>query len=89
MTTTELGQALASTPQIFRFFRAWWAVLQERRRREKVRAALYGLNDRELTDMGIARGDIEHIALNPTADPRGACSSGNQPGWAGASGDSR
>ena len=89
MTTTELGRALATTPQILRFFRAWWAVLQERRRREKLRAALYGLSDRELMDMGVARGDIEHIALNPSVDPRGACSPGNQPGWAGARGARR
>ena len=29
MTTTELGHVLATTPQTFRFLRAWRAVLQE------------------------------------------------------------
>ncbi|TFV35835.1 DUF1127 domain-containing protein [Bradyrhizobium niftali] len=75
MTTTELGQAIASAPQIFRLFKASWTRLQERRKQEKARAALYDLNDRELKDIGIARGEIEYVASNRSIDPRGACSS--------------
>jgi uncharacterized protein YjiS (DUF1127 family) len=45
--------------------------LQERRKREKVRAALYGLNGRDLHDIGIAHGEIEYVASNPDIDPRG------------------
>jgi uncharacterized protein YjiS (DUF1127 family) len=37
----------------------------------RVRAALYGLNDRDLHDIGIAHGDIEYVASNPDVDPRG------------------
>jgi uncharacterized protein YjiS (DUF1127 family) len=54
MTTTELGQAISSIPQITRLIKAFWATLQERRKEEKTRAALYDLSDRELTDIGIA-----------------------------------
>jgi uncharacterized protein YjiS (DUF1127 family) len=75
MSATELGQALASTPQIFRLFKACWTTFQERRKQAKARAALYDLNDRELSDIGIARGEIEYVALNRSIDPRGACSS--------------
>ena len=38
---------------------------------QKVRAALYGLNGRDLKDIGIAHGDIEYVASNPDIDPRG------------------
>jgi len=41
------------------------------RKREKVRAALYGLNGRDLKDIGIAHGEIEYVASNPDIDPRG------------------
>ena len=37
----------------------------------RVRAALYGLNDRDLRDIGIAHGDIEYVASNPDTAPRG------------------
>jgi len=45
--------------------------VQERRKREKVRAALYALNGRDLHDIGIAHSDIEYVASNPNLDPRG------------------
>ena len=46
-------------------------MLQERRRRAKVRAALYALNGRDLHDIGIAHGNIEYVASHPETDPRG------------------
>ena len=60
-----------STRQVPGFIRGCWNALQERRKREKVRAALYGLNGRDLQDIGIAHGDIEYVASNPDIDPRG------------------
>ena len=36
------------------------------------RAALYGLDGRDLKDIGIAHGEIEYVALHPDIDPRGA-----------------
>jgi uncharacterized protein YjiS (DUF1127 family) len=72
MTTTELGQAISSIPQITRLIKAFWATLQERRKEEKTRAALYDLSDRELEDIGITPGEIEYAASNLSLDPRGA-----------------
>ena len=70
-TTTVLGQPAASTRRMPGFIRGCWNALQERRKREKVRAALYGLNGRDLHDIGIANGEIEYVASNPDIDPRG------------------
>ena len=70
-TLTVLGQAAMSNRQVAGFIRRCWNALQERRKREKVRAALYGLNGRDLKDIGIAHGEIEYVASNPDIDPRG------------------
>ena len=70
-TITVLGQPSLSTRRVQDFIRGCWNALQERRRRTKVRAALYALNGRELHDIGIAHGDIEYVAANPNIDPRG------------------
>ena len=53
--------------------RRCWHALQERRKRARLRAALYALPDRNLRDIGIARGEIEYLASNGTdkrVDPR-------------------
>jgi uncharacterized protein YjiS (DUF1127 family) len=70
-TLTVLGQAAMSNRQVAGFIRRCCDALQERRKREKVRAALYGLNGRDLKDIGIAHGEIEYVASNPDIDPRG------------------
>ena len=70
-TITVLAQTAVSNQQFAGFIRRCWDALQERRKREKVRAALYGLNGRDLQDIGIAHGDIEYVAANPDIDPRG------------------
>jgi uncharacterized protein YjiS (DUF1127 family) len=70
-TTTVLGQPAVSTRQVPGFIRGCWNAVQDRRKREKVRAALYGLNGRDLKDIGIAHGEIEYVASNPDIDPRG------------------
>ena len=47
-----------SKGRIFSFFKGYWTALQERRKREKLRADLSCLNDFELNDIGIcARRD--------------------------------
>ena len=53
------------------FFKRYWGAFQERRERERLRAVLYGLSDWELKDIGIARDQIEYVALNRSIDPRG------------------
>ena len=70
-TITVSGQPSASARQISGFIRRCWNALQERRKREQVRAALHGLNGRDLHDIGIAHGDIEYVAAHPDIDPRG------------------
>jgi uncharacterized protein YjiS (DUF1127 family) len=70
-TITASGQPSVLIRQVPGFIRRCWIALQERRAREKVRAALYGLNSRDLHDIGIAHGDIEYIASHPEIDPRG------------------
>ena len=69
---TIWGQTAVSNWQVDGFIRKGWDALQERRKREKVRAALYGLNGRDLKDIGIAHGEIEYVASHPDIDPRGA-----------------
>ena len=66
---TVIGQPSVSSRQ--GFIRRCWSALQERRKREKVRAALYALNGRDLHDIGIAHSDIEYVASNPNLDRRG------------------
>lgn len=70
-TITVSGQPAVSTRQVPGFIRRCWNALQERRTREKVRAALYALKGRDLHDIGIAHGDIEYVASNPDINPRG------------------
>jgi uncharacterized protein YjiS (DUF1127 family) len=70
-TITVLGKPAVSTRQVPGFIRGCWNAVQERRKREKVRAALYSLNGRDLKDIGIAQGEIEYVASNPDIDPRG------------------
>jgi uncharacterized protein YjiS (DUF1127 family) len=50
----------------------WRAALRESRKREKLRAALDGMSDRELLDIGIGRGEVDYVASNSAIDPRGA-----------------
>ena len=40
-------------------------------KRERLRAELYALNNRELMDIGITGGEIEYFASNGGIDPRG------------------
>jgi uncharacterized protein YjiS (DUF1127 family) len=41
-----------------------WSAFEASRKRGRMRAELYRLNDWELADMGLARGEIEHVVLN-------------------------
>jgi len=70
-TITVVGQPSVLTRRVPGFIRRCWSALQDRRRRAKVRAALYALNGRDLNDIGIAHSDIEYVASNLNLDPRG------------------
>jgi uncharacterized protein YjiS (DUF1127 family) len=75
MSTTygarEVGQTAGSTSRVFGLFKKSWGVLQERRERENLRAALDHLSDRELIDIGVTPGEIDYVASKRSIDPRG------------------
>jgi uncharacterized protein YjiS (DUF1127 family) len=52
-------------------FSRCWAALLDWRERLAVRERLSDLSDRELRDIGIARGEIDYVASNRAIDPRG------------------
>jgi uncharacterized protein YjiS (DUF1127 family) len=64
------AHAAASTRHPSSLLRTCWEAFQQRRERQKMRAALYELSDRELTDFAIARCDIEYVASHRTINPR-------------------
>ncbi len=68
---TDLGQTTASTRRVYSFFRSYWSAFQDWRKRERLRADLSCLNDSELRDIGISRGEIDYVASNRSIDPRG------------------
>jgi uncharacterized protein YjiS (DUF1127 family) len=66
-----LGQTAASTRHGSNLFRRYWDAFQERRKRQRLRATLCDLSDRELMDIGTTRGEIDYVASNRCFDPRG------------------
>jgi len=48
-----------------------WVGFRERRVRQRLRATLLDLSDRELTDAGTTRGEIDYVASHRDVDPRG------------------
>ena len=67
----ELKQATRSTQRVSNFLGSCWGAFQQWRKRDRLRTELYGLNDRELMDIGITRGEIDYFASNRGIDPRG------------------
>jgi uncharacterized protein YjiS (DUF1127 family) len=57
-------------------FGNWCATLLEWRERQRIRARLFDLSDRELHDIGISRGEVDYVASNRDIDPRGIRSAG-------------
>ena len=68
--TTELGPASA-TRQVYSPLETYWNAFQEWRKRQRLRATLCDLNDRELMDIGTTRGEIDYVASNRSMDARG------------------
>ena len=67
---TGFGQTAVSTRRVSSFFKRYWGAFQERRKRQKLRATLYDLSDRELMDIGTTRGEIDYVAAsNQGIDP--------------------
>ena len=63
-----LGRMTGSTRCVAGFFKRYWDAFQERRKerrkRQRERAELYRLNDWELMDIGMTRGEIEYVVSN-------------------------
>ena len=71
---TGLGRTAVSTRRVSSFFKGYWNAFRERRERQRLRAALCDLSDRDLLDIGTTRGEIDYVASNRVIDPRGICS---------------
>ena len=69
--TTWLERTSVSTRHVAGFIWKYWDAFQERRERQKLRATLSDLSDRELMDIGTTRGEIGYIASQRGIDPRG------------------
>jgi uncharacterized protein YjiS (DUF1127 family) len=69
--TIELGPKTAKR-QVYSPLETYWSSFQEWRKRERRRSELCRLTDSELMDIGITRGEIDYVASNRIADPRGA-----------------
>jgi uncharacterized protein YjiS (DUF1127 family) len=63
--------AAVSTRRGSNVFKRYWNALQERRKRDRLRASLCNLSDVGLMDIGITRGEVDYVVLNPSIDPRG------------------
>lgn len=67
----DLGQTTESARRVSGFLESYWGAFQEWRKRERLRADLCSLNDRDLMDIGITRGEVDYVASNRSIDPRG------------------
>jgi uncharacterized protein YjiS (DUF1127 family) len=70
-SATGLARMTASTRRVSCAFKNFWGAFQEWRKWERLRANLCNLSDRELMDIGIARGEIDYVTSNRSIDPRG------------------
>ena len=73
---TGSRQTVASTRRVSSFSKRYWGAFQEWRKRQRLRATLSDLSDRELMDIGTTRGEIDYVASNRLIDPRGVRSAG-------------
>ena len=58
------GPPVASTRGALRWLKGCWRAFQERRQRNRSRASLNDLSERQLMDIGLAQGDIECIVAH-------------------------
>ena len=70
-STNWLERTSVSTRHVSSFIWKCWGSFQEHRERQKLRATLSDLSDRELMDIGITPGEIDYTALHRGIDPRG------------------
>jgi uncharacterized protein YjiS (DUF1127 family) len=84
---TGLRQTAVSTRRVSSLFRRYWGAFQERRKRQRLRATLCDLSDRELMDIGTTRGEIDYVASNRYDTGPGHHATFRCPDFRGAAGD--
>jgi uncharacterized protein YjiS (DUF1127 family) len=62
------GPPAASRRSVLTLLKGYWRVFQERRQRQRLRASLHDLSDRELTDIDVTRAEIDCIATHRAID---------------------
>ncbi len=62
-------QATRPTQRLSNLLGNWWGAFQQWRKRDRMRNELYGLNDKELMDIGITRSEIDYFASNRGIHP--------------------
>ena len=70
-STMWLKQTSISTRSVSSFIWKYWDAFREHRERQNFHAAISDLSDRELTDIGNTRGEIDCVASRRGIDPRG------------------
>ena len=58
------GPPAASTRSVLSLLRGYWRTFQQQRQRQRLRASLDELSDRELMDIGVTRAEIDCIAAH-------------------------
>jgi uncharacterized protein YjiS (DUF1127 family) len=71
VSRTGFAQITGCTPRVFNLLERYRGAFQEWRKREKLRADLCSLNDNELQDIGIARGEIDYVVSNRAINRQG------------------
>lgn len=62
------GPPAASTRSVLSLLKGYWRAFQEQRQRQRLRASLHDLSDRELMDIGVTRAEIDCIAAHRAID---------------------
>jgi uncharacterized protein YjiS (DUF1127 family) len=70
-STTALSRTTRTKRRFLSLLGRYRDKFQQWRKRERLRADLCALNDRELQDIGMTRGEIDYVASNRGIDPRG------------------
>jgi len=74
MSTTYGATGLRQSGSAWRassFFKRYWGAFLERCKRQRLRATLLDLSDRELMDIGTTRSEIDYVASHRSVDLRG------------------
>jgi uncharacterized protein YjiS (DUF1127 family) len=68
LDNTAAGSPDTATRLILTILARYWRSWREWRQRQRLRIALHELSERELTDIGLARADIEYITAHRALD---------------------